>query len=165
MRVSSCLLIASFIALGAIPRRVLGNHFEVTLAVSDARSTQSATTETDPPSAGAIVKRPVMESAFGTRCTASWKVTSENKEMLKDVLVHFYVVRIDKLGQAPPPLEPTQVVLETALSMDFANHTKSSAQLQFQPDRPGIYLIRIETQGTTEAKRHEHYAAMDLVVK
>ena len=84
---------------------------------------------------------------------------------MKDVLVHFYVVRIDKAGQNPPPLEPKDVVIETAQTLDFAADVSTTAEVEFKPDRPGIYLVRVETQNTAEQANHEHYAAMEITVR
>lgn len=165
MRPSPFFLVICALVLSAAWEPLRANHFEVTLALSDGQNSQNAKTQTEPPQAREVIVRPEMQSSFGKSFTASWKVTCQNKDTLKDVLIHFYVVRIDKPGQAPPPLEPAEVVIETAQTMDFSNRTSTSAVLQFQPDRPGIYLVRIETQGTAEATGQEYYAAIDLIVK
>ncbi|HET6251114.1 MAG TPA: hypothetical protein VFE47_25740 [Tepidisphaeraceae bacterium] len=157
--------IAIALAFAFLPAIARANHFTITLDVSDGTHKQTGKTESEPPKAGEIVVRPVMETKAGAKCTAKFKLTCASKELLKDVLVHFYVVKIGKPGQNPPPLEPKDVVIETAQTMDFAEGTTTSAELEFTPDRAGIYLVRIETQGTAEAKGHEHYAAIDLVVK
>jgi len=165
MRASYCLWVVVAFALGAMPGRLLASHFEVSLEVSDGSNKESAGTATEPPKARDVFVRPVMNSTRGAHCSAKWKLTCKSNEILKDVLVHFYVVRVDKLGQVPPPLEPSVVVIETAQTMDFSPGTNSSAELEFVPDQAGIYLVRIETQGTAEVKSHEHYSAIDLVVK
>jgi hypothetical protein len=150
---------------GFLPGLVLANHFTVTLELTDGSNKQTANTETEPPKAREIVVRPVMQSKLGAKCTAKFQLTCNSKETLKDVLVHFYVVKIDKAGQEPPPLEPKDVVIETAQTMDFAEKGTTSAELEFVPDHAGLYLVRVETQGTAEVKGHEHYAAMEIVVK
>ena len=85
--------------------------------------------------------------------------------MFKDALIHFYVVKIDKAGQNPPPLEPKVVVIETAQTLDFTADISASAELEFKPDKPGIYLVRVESQNTAEHAAHEHFAAMEIHVK
>jgi hypothetical protein len=165
MYVSRCLLMVFAFALGVLPARSWATHFEVSLQVADGSNKESAGTATEPPKARDVFIRPVMHSTPGTHCKAKWKLTCKSNELLKDVLVHFFVVRVDKLGQIPPPLEPAAVVIETATTMDFAPDSSTSAELEFVPEQPGIYLVRIETQGTAEIKGHEHYSAIDLVVK
>lgn len=141
------------------------DHFTVSLDVSDGKGKQSAATQIDPPKDQKIVHRPVIEGAADARFTATWKLTATGAEPLKDVLVHFYVVRIDRPGQASPPLEPKDVVIESALTMDFEPKGSASATVKFQAPQAGTYLVRIETQGGAEKKSHEHFAAIDLVVK
>src|SRR5689334_19354203 len=118
MRILPFLLTIFAFAAATAPVQLRADHFEVSLSLTDGQNSQTAKTETEPaPKAREMPVRPTMDSAFGTRCTASWKLTCQSKETLKDVLVHFYVVRLDKAGQAPPPLEPKDVVIETAISM------------------------------------------------
>src|SRR5579871_2594796 len=82
------------------------SHFSVTLDVSDANAKQTAKTETEPSKAREVVVRPTMQTMLGKHCTAKFKITCTGKEGLKDAMIHFYVVKIDKAGQNPPPLEP-----------------------------------------------------------
>lgn len=110
-------------------------------------------------------QRTVMRFAKGSRVTADWKVTNVGKQPLTDVLVHFYVVRIERPGQAPPPLEPKEVVIESALTMDFPVNGSTSAAVQFLPDKAGTYLVRIESPGTDQTRGQDHFAALDIVVK
>jgi hypothetical protein len=141
------------------------DHFSVSLEISNGKEKQSATTQTDPPKEQKLIRRPVLEGSSDSHFTATWKLTATGTETLKDVLVHFYVVRIDRAGQAPPPLEPRDVVIESAMTMDFEPKGAAGATLKFQAPQAGTYLVRIETQGGPEKKTHEHFAAIDLVVK
>jgi hypothetical protein len=147
------------------PRRGSANTFNITLTVAAGDHKQTASSAVDIAKDHSSPVRPAMQAAPGQRFTARWKVTCIGKEPLKDVLVHFYVVRIDKLGQAPPALEPQEVVIESAQTMDFAAGSTTSAELQFKPDHAGIYLIRVEAQGAADGDGHEDFAALDLVVK
>jgi hypothetical protein len=138
----------------------MGETFKVSLSVAGGEQKQTDASKPENKEKMKAV-RPIMQSTDGVRFTASWKVTSVGKEPQKDALVHFYVVRIEKPGQAPPALEPTEVVIETAQTMDFATGSTTSAELQFKPDRAGVYLIRIEAEGSAG----QDFAAIDLVVK
>lgn len=141
------------------------DHCSISLEVTDGSHKQEAHAQTDPPKTPAAEKRPVYESAADGRLTAKWKVESTAKGPMKDVLVHFYVVRIEKPGQPPPPLDPKAVVIESAQTLDLPPDGKTTAELQFKPPTTGTYLLRVETQGTAEQKGHEHFAAIDVVVK
>jgi hypothetical protein len=151
--------------LHVTPATTFADHFAVSLEVSDGKAKQAAGTESDPPKDPAVAPRPVFNAPADAQLAATWKITATGKEPLKDVLVHFYVVRIDRAGQSPPPLEPKDVVLESALTMDFEPKTGTGATLKFRVPQPGTYLVRIETQGGAEKKTHEHFAAIDVVVK
>ncbi|HZL38051.1 MAG TPA: hypothetical protein VFC78_22235 [Tepidisphaeraceae bacterium] len=150
--------------LYAAPAGLRAGPFVISLEVSDEAKKQTAQLQ-PAAKANAIVKRPSLKAAAGARFTAKWKVSSGSKELMKDVLVHFYVVRIDKPGQMPPPLEPKSVVIESALTMDFAAKDITSGELQFRPLGAGIYLVRIEAQDPAQPREREYFAAMDLVVK
>ena len=165
MRANLLQMLLLTLAIGLLPGRLLAGDFNVSLSVSDGQNSQTGKTENDPPKLREVVVRPSMESAFGKRCTASFKITNQFRSAIKDVLVHFYVVRIDKLGQKPPPLEPNEVVIESAQTVDFDPKGSTSGELQFVCDRPGMYLVRIETSGIAEATGSENYAAIDLIVK
>jgi hypothetical protein len=106
-----------------------------------------------------------MEASVGSSFTATWKVLRTSRDEGKDVLVHFYAVRIGRAGEAPPPLEPAKVPIETALTMDFPPNAASDATLRFKVEQPGIYLVRVEVRPNSQELGHEEYAAMDLVVK
>jgi hypothetical protein len=105
-----------------------------------------------------------MNAALGKQCTAKFKVSSNSKDIFKDALVHFYVVRIEKAGQNPPPLEPKEVVIETAQTLDLSPGGSTIGEVEFKPDRAGLYLVRVETQNTAEQAGHEHYAALEITV-
>ena len=163
------ILIALLLAGLSQPARVWADAFSMTLEVSCGAARQSATTQSDAPRVpGAIqpplVKRPLLQVAAGEKLTAKWKAANTGPQPAVDVLVHFYVVRIEKPGQAPPPLEPHEVVIETAGTMDLPPAGSTSAELQFLPDRAGAYLVRIEIPVSDQGGQ-AHYAAIDLVVK
>lgn len=106
-----------------------------------------------------VANRTKFEVKAGAKMLIRWKVTCISKDSFKDVLVHFYVVPIAKPGQAPPPLDPKIVKMESAQTMDFTNGVSTSAELGFSPDEPGVYLVQIEVPD------QQMSAAMDLTVK
>lgn len=96
---------------------------------------------------------------------ATWKVTRTDAAEVKDVLVHFYVVKLDRAGQAPPALDPAKVTIESALTMDFANGKSSQATQQFRVDGPGVYLVRIEAGTDPDNPGQADYAEIELSLK
>ncbi len=136
--------------------------FAVTLTVSDGASHQEATTQ---PAAAAAPARPALECKVGGVIEARWKVTSTADRLMKDVLVHFYVVKTDRAGQAPPALEPKNVLVESALTMDFDPKSSTRSAMNVRPEEPGTYLVRIEADEGPDAAARITFAAVDLVVK
>ena len=84
---------------------------------------------------------------------------------LENVVVHFYVAREAKAGQkAIPDLGIEEnVVLESAIEMDFKPGAKAGARMTLRAPKPGNYLIRIESRQTQSD--HEHFAAVNLIVE
>ncbi len=145
-----------FLSAGAC---LAGEPFGLSLSVSDSNHTQSTT---QPSETG---KRPVLESATDLPFTARWKVTYVGALPATDVLVHFFVVQIARLGQDPPPLDPSVVLVEGALLMDFDTNSKSNAEMPFRSDHPGKYLVWIEATIKQDKTSQTQHAAVELVVK
>lgn len=134
-----------------------GVGFSLVLNVSDGKTRQSVETERQRP-AIAPMRRTIVEGSTGSQFTSDWKVTRAAKDTAADVLVHFYVVRLDKTGEAPPPLDPKRVVVESALTMDFPPGETARASMPFRVDGPGVYLIRIEAGS-------DDFVELEMVVK
>ena len=61
--------------------------------------------------------RAVVEIQAGDQVTVKWTLTSTaSKDTIKDVLVHFYAVKIAKVGDPPPPKLAKDVLLEALSS-------------------------------------------------
>ena len=109
--------------------------------------------------------RPVVHGRITEPFTVRWKATRTAKDTAENVLVHLYVVRIDREGEAPPPLEPRHVVLESALTMDFPTAESASGQQRFRISRPGVYLVRVETRSEADQPVGGDFEELDLVVR
>ncbi|HEY2587066.1 MAG TPA: hypothetical protein VGI81_15070 [Tepidisphaeraceae bacterium] len=109
--------------------------------------------------------RITLEASVNGAFTAKWNVTRTDPAEAKDVLVHFYVVKLDRPGQAPPALDPAKVAIESALTMDFAQGRTSNAAQQFRLEEPGVYLVRIEAGGDPDKPGQADYAEIELSVK
>lgn len=121
------------------------------------------TTATTAPSA--MPRRVTLESSAENPFTVVWKVVRRDPTAAVDGLVHFYVVKMDRQGQAPPPLEPSRVVLESAVTMDFPPGETSGGTQQFRVDGPGIYLVRVEIGADPDKPGSEDFAELELVAK
>jgi len=78
------------------------------------------------------------------------------------VVVHFYIALEKKAGQHDLPDLNQDVFTETAFEMDFKPGGKAGQRSTFRIDKPGVYLVRVETRNTQSD--HEHFAAIDLVI-
>ena len=108
-----------------------------------------------------------LEARAGQRVTVKWTLRSTDpKTTYKDVTVHFFAVKEEKAGQQTVPNLNRDVAVETALSMDFKPKDATDGELSFTIDKPGSYLLRLETIGAAVGvEGHEHFAALDLVVR
>jgi len=136
-------------------------EFRLSLELSQADRHQATTNPADPHEIKPVAKRPTITVEADSKLTAVWKVTYVAKPPMNDALVHFYVVRIQRPGQAPPPLAPQQVLLESAQTMDFIAGTSTDAKMEIRPKDSGVYLVRLEAEGAGETSAAE----MELVVK
>lgn len=142
------------------------NHFTIDVKVQAGKEGKTAHAET----AGFGVKpkaRGIIELKKGQRVTVKWVLQSAAaRGKVEDVLVHFFVVQEEKAGQRAVPKLTQDVTVETALTMDFKPKDKAESELSFQIDKPGVYLLRLETIGAAKGEdAHEHFAALDLVVR
>jgi hypothetical protein len=142
------------------------SDFEIHVTVkSEGHEKRTERTE-ESPSRDRIQPRPVMEIGRNAPIAVSWHAESTGKaETYEDVLVHFFVVEEQRAGQTVVPKLSSGVVYEGALSSDFRPHDKADWQMTFKIPEPGNYLLRVETIGLAPKHPHEHFAAMDLVVK
>ena len=112
-------------------------------------------------------ERACLEVKAGERLTVRWKLSSTDpKETVKDVTVHFFAVKEEKVNQPSVPKLDKGVVAESALSMDFGPKDKNEGELTFTIDKPGCYLLRLETIGAIGGLAgHEDFAALDVKVR
>jgi hypothetical protein len=129
-----------------------------------------AAEKTAGPETAALGQKPqsrgVVDARTGERLSIRWTLASNDaRTTYKDVIVHLFVVRVEKTGLATVPKLDRGVVCESALSMDFKPNDKAAGELTLAIDQPGTYLLRVETIGAAVGvDGHEHFAALDLVV-
>jgi hypothetical protein len=152
--------VLSGISLAAV---AWGEAFTIELKVQTNGSSQTAHAE--PISLGAVPKaRKVLKGKAGVPLKISWTVASAGaKTDMKNILVHFFTVKEEKLDQQNTPKLTKDVTAESAVSLDFAPGDKSKGSLTFTVDQPGFYLMRLETIGAPEGQ--DCFAALDLAIQ
>ncbi len=151
----------------AVSEPARADHFTIDLEVKAPKANKTVHAET----LGLGVKtkpRAVLEIQAGDKITIKWTLASAAKDVVKDVQIQFYAVRIPKPGDpAPPPREfDKDAILQTALTMDFKPKDKTEGELSLQVDKPGTYLLRLETKGAAVGPDdHEHFATLDVIAR
>jgi hypothetical protein len=139
--------------------------FTIDLTVRSGKASETAHAESAAPLAK-TKDRGVIEVKAGERISVKWTMTYAEKDKLKDITVHFFVVQEEKLGQKAIPKLNKDVTAESALSMDFAKGDKAEGELNFTIDKAGSYLLRLETIGALAGGAdHETFAALDVKVR
>jgi len=143
----------------------VASGLEILLQVRSAKQRVKTTHTELQPSATKPQPRPVLTCGEHENLLVSWKATNTSeKETLQDVIIHCVVVAEQAAGQAkvPPLKDPVQ---ESALTMDFKPGSSATGTFSLVIDRPGAYMVRVETRNMLEKYGHEYYAALDLVRK
>ena len=151
---------AVFLAVGTSSR---AEHARITLEVEAASVKETAHVDQTPPAWGKN-PRPVLKAKAGEPIKIHWVFTNvyPNKT-LKDVVVHFYVVKVKAVGQKESPDLSGDPVSESAFEMDFKPGAKAGQRSTLAIEEPGVYLVRVESRQTDSD--HEHFSAVDLVVE
>ena len=110
-------------------------------------------------------RRAILEAPAGTPITIHWRVTNTaSKRAVKDLLIHFVAVREERVGQLESPKLDRDVAAETACNMDFEPGDSARGELRLTLDRPGVYLLRVETIDAGK-RATEYFAALDFVAR
>jgi len=111
-------------------------------------------------------RRPSLSMLPGQTAHVSWQAKNSSKsDPFKDVIVHFFVVHEEKLGQAEVPKVKENAVYEGALTTDFEPQETANWDFDLKIDAAGSYMLRVETVGMQESHGHDHYAVLDLSVE
>jgi hypothetical protein len=145
---------------------VRADHLAIDLEARSGKAKQTAHAQTL--AIGVKPKvRGVLEVKAGEPITVTWTLRStDSKATLQDVLVHAFVVQEEKVGQPVVPRLTRDVVVETGLTTDLKPKGKTEGKLTFTIEKAGAYLLRLETIGAAVGPMgHEHFAALDIVVR
>jgi hypothetical protein len=137
-------------------------HAKIELEVAGRRDHVTARVDQTPPEWGKN-PRPVLRVRPDEPIKVHFLLTNVYPhKTLQNVVVHFFVVRQERVGQKEVPDLKGDVVLESAFDMDFRPGGKAGQRTTLRIAEPGAYLVRVETRNTQSD--HEHFAAIDLVV-
>jgi hypothetical protein len=142
---------------------VFAEHAKIVLDVRSSRGQQTSYVDQTPPASGKN-PRPVLKAKVNEPIKIDWVLTNVYPhKTLENVVVHFFIARIGKVGQKDLPELRDDVVLESAFDMDFKPGAKAGQRNTVRIDTPGVYLVRVESRQTRSD--HEHFSAVDLVVE
>jgi hypothetical protein len=160
MRRPRLLLIAAIVSGTSLPARA--EHAKIQLEVAGRRDQVTAHVDQTPPEWGKN-PRPILQVRPNESVKVHFLLTNVYPhKTLENVVVHFFVVRQEKVGQKEIPDLTGEVVLESAFELDMKPGGKAGQRSTFKIEEPGAYLVRVETRNTQSD--HEHFAAIDLVV-
>jgi hypothetical protein len=151
------------LALACLPARpARAEHFDIQLTVTTARESQTASWDTSPPEMG-VNPRPVVSGRAGDDVKVGWVMRSAFPHAtMPGVQVHFYVVKATAVGQKTLPPRDAPHLVDTSFRMDFLPDYAARGQLTFRIEQPGVYLVRLTSEGTQKEHGHEHFSAVDL---
>jgi hypothetical protein len=153
-------LVCGMLALVGGP--ACAEHFDMQLRVHGASGSISAGWDTDPPEGG-VNPRPVLVLPVGEELQVEWSVRDSFPHgVMKQVHLHLFAAPEGAIGQKRVPTGP--YVFESSLVADFLPDHAARGSLRFHIRKPGVYLIRIQSEGTALEHGHEHFSALDLRV-
>ena len=169
MRISRALHLKTSVVLAILVvcpnSAAIASDIEMWLQVRSAKQRVSTKHTEEQPSPTKPQPRPVFTSEEHEELLVSWKATNVSKhETFQDVLIQCVVVSELKPGPTTMPRlkDPVQ---ESALTMDFKPGSSATETFSLKIDRPGTYLVRVETRNMLDKHGHEYFAELDLVRK
>lgn len=148
------------------PLEAQAQGFAIDLEARAGTANKTAHAEVAGPSAKPK-ERGILAVAAGDKITVRWTIrNADGQAAFKDVTVHLFAVAEPVTGQQATPKLDKKVAAECALSMDFKPKDAAKGDLSFTLDKPGSYLLRLETVGAAVGLTgHEYFAALDVVAK
>jgi hypothetical protein len=156
-------LIVSAVILLCAARPALAEHFEIELTIRASHDQATAHSDTDPPPQG-VNPRPVCHAKRGEELTLQFMFSSNFPHgTKKGVGVRYYVAPEKAAGNKSPPDPGKPPVTEGSFTMDFKPDGRVGLRQRLKIDRPGAYLVRVESLQSDSD--NEHFAALDLVIE
>jgi hypothetical protein len=158
---AGALLLALILACASIPAQASHLAAAVTVEVTGGRG--QGQSDMEPPLGGARA-RPSVKAKAGQALQIRWEMRNTSaRTTLKEMVVHFFIVREEKAGQKETPDPRKGAVAENAFATDLAPRATTRGTLKITLDEPGAYLVRVESLYTQQD--HEHFSAVDVEVE
>ncbi len=155
-----------FFVFAFVPAAARAEHAVIDLLVVGPDGQAESFVDQDPP-LGGVNPHGKMTVKAGDPLVLQFILTNAYPHgLVKDVSIRYFVMHTDKLGmkEVPDLKEHEQdVITQGEVTMNFKPKCRVGARLKFRVEQPGIYLVRLETLNTKSD--HEHFSAIDLVVK
>jgi len=146
-----------------LPGASLAEHYDITLTVEGQQDKAEASSDDSPPAEG-FKKRPVFRGKAGEPLVVQFFLTNVNPhETTKQVTIQYYVMPVEKVGQKEVPSPGPAALLHGSFVMDFKPKGRVGLRQQFRIEKPGIYLLRVES--VHSQSDHEHFSAIDLQIE
>ena len=148
----------------ADPGVTQAEHFNINLvAVGPDGVTAEAFSDQSPPPGG-YNPRPLLKVQAGKPITVQFIMTNVYPHgAIKDTGVRYFVVREEKPGQKTVPELKQGVVTQGSFTWNLKPKARIGARLRLVINKPGFYLVRVETLRTRSD--HEHFSAIDIQVQ
>ena len=138
-------------------------HYAISLTIESAHERGEAHADTDPPPQG-VDARPACHVKAREPLTLQFFLSSNFPHGIKKgVTIHYYIAPEKAAGVKAPRQPGKPAILEGSFLMDFKPDGRVGLRQQLHIDRPGAYLVRVESEHSDSD--HEHFAALDLVVE
>jgi hypothetical protein len=155
------LCIAASILLMSTSARA--EHFAIDLTVQAPHDIATAHSDTDPPAQG-NKPRPLCHAKSTEELTFQFFLTSNFPHGTKKaVTIRYYIVPEKEAGKKDPPQASRPAVTEGSFTMDFKPDGRVGLRQRLHIDKAGAYLVRVQSEHSDSD--HEHFAALDLVIK
>ncbi len=153
------------IHLALFATAAMASDFQMSLHVKSAAQQASSKFTEEQPSSSKPRPRSVFTTTPKETLKISWSATNTTKQTtFQDVLIHCVLVAEKEAGQlgVPSLKDPEQ---ESAVTLDFKPGDVAKGEFSIKLAKPGVYLLRLETQNVLGKHDHDYYAELDLVCK
>lgn len=161
---ASLVLLASLgvSALALLPAGA--EHFDMIISVKSQKDYAESPWDTYPPPDGRN-PRPSVTAVRGEELQVEWRARSEYPHgTMKNVIIRLFAVRMPKVG-AELPEDPLPRIFDNTITGDFLPKHSARGSLRFRFTEPGVYLVRLQDEGTMPEHDHDHFAALDVKVE
>jgi hypothetical protein len=147
----------------ALSWQVRAEHFDFTLTVEGAAGRVEAHSDDDPPAEG-LNPRPVFHGKVGEVLYWQFFMTdAKPHDPFPRLKVRYYLIPQARAGERPAAGSKETPLLEGEFTLDMKFKNRVGLRQRFHVDRPGRYLLRVETANSHGD--HEHFSAADLEIK